>query len=181
MQSRRIWVLCAAVFMTAWMPAGANEPGANHIAVVVSRRWDTPSEISLTMLRRVYFGTVTRWAGTQVERYELAPRSRARGAFAGVVFRRTERELEDYWLEQALTGGAIPPREVSGVREMIEAVADRSGVIGYLPLGELLPADRSRLRVLAVGLPSGSTSPGDPQYPIQIDQALPDEVGMARE
>jgi hypothetical protein len=139
------------------------------IAIVVSAAWQTPAEIEFTTLRRLYRGRISRWAGRSVERYELGIGSSVRSAFASVVMGQSERELEDYWLEQALTGGAIPPRELDGVDEMRRTIASRAGSIGYLPLAALEPEDRDRLRILAVRFEGTAYRPVEPRYPIQME------------
>jgi ABC-type phosphate transport system substrate-binding protein len=161
--------LCGlALFVGMVVSAAEVELERQPIAIVVSASWKTPSEIQFTTLRRVYRGRVTRWAGREVERYELAPGSAARSAFAAIVMGQSERELEDYWLEQALTGGAIPPREVDGIAEMRRTIADRAGSIGYLPLAALEPKDAHQLRILGVQLDGTVYRPDDPRYPIQM-------------
>jgi hypothetical protein len=157
----------AIVVVTA-VALAEGRPEAQPIAIVVSVEWATPVEIELTTLRRLYRGRITRWAGRDVERYDLGLGSPARTAFSSVVMGQSERELEDYWLEQALTGGAVPPREVDGVEEMRRAIASRAGTIGYLPLAALKAGDGDRLRVLAVRLEGALYRPGDARYPIQM-------------
>ncbi len=161
--------LCGLVIAVATAVAAADtQQGRQPVAIVVSAAWDTPAEIDFTTLRRLYRGRITRWAGRSVDRYDLALGSSTRSAFAAAVMGQSERELEDYWLEQALTGGAIPPREVDGVQEMRRTIASRAGTIGYLPFSALEPDDSTRLRVLAVRLEGALYRPGDAQYPIHV-------------
>jgi len=141
------------------------------IAIVVSAEWETPPEIQLATLRRLYMGRITRWAGQPVERYDLASGTRPRVTFTSQVMGLTERELEDYWLEQALSGGAIPPREVDGMVEMRRVIASRAGRIGYLPLAALESGDAARLRVLAVSVGGRTRHPREADYPIDMDRA----------
>jgi hypothetical protein len=171
MLARRLCVLGVLFAATVCLADGESESGP--VAVVVSAAWETPDEIPLTTLRRLYMGRLTRWAGRRIERYELAPGSPARASFASAVMGLSERELEDYWLEQALTGGAIPPREVEGVAEMELVIADRVGSIGYVPLAALASDGAHRLRVLAVRHEGRTHRPGDPDYPIR--PSSPDE------
>ena len=166
------------VLLVAAVAVARAEPERQPIAVIVSATWDTPDEIQLTTLSRLYMGRVTRWAGRRIERYELAPGSVARSAFASRVMGRSERELEDYWLEQALTGGAIPPREVDAVAEMRRIIANRAGSIGYLPLAALQPEDSGRLRILAVRVDGAAFRPDDARYPIQMT-ILPNDAPPA--
>jgi len=166
----RRWHLCAfasVALIGAWMHARA-DTRSDHIAVVVSARWKTPEEIPLSLLRRVYLGRVTQWAGRSIERYELPTGDQSRVAFSSVVFGRSERELEDYWLEQALTGGAIPPREASGIEAMKDAIAGKSGTIGYIPLADLSSTDRAELRILGLRLRNETLLPGEERYPIRL-------------
>jgi ABC-type phosphate transport system substrate-binding protein len=174
MRRRGRWVLLA-LLLTALSLARA-EPPQQPIAIVVSAAWETPREIDLAALRHLYRGRLTRWAGRSVERYELALGSAARAAFIARVMGLSERELEDYWLEQALSGGAIPPRELASAAEMRRAIAERAGAIGYLPFAAVQPQDGVQLRVLAVRVDGAAYRPGDPRYPIQMPSEAAQEA-----
>ena len=163
--------VCVLAMLAMTQSTAYAESVPTPIAIVVSASWPTPDEIGLVTLRRVYLGRITTWAGQRVERFELAPGSAARTAFGRVVVEKSEREMEQYWLEQALTGGAIPPREVEGIGEMTLAISSRSGAIGYLPLVALTGDVRRKLRVLALSTERGIYFPGEPGYPILVESS----------
>jgi ABC-type phosphate transport system substrate-binding protein len=159
----RGWLLWACLCPAA----GRAECVEEAIALIASAQSGL-REISLPTLRRVYLGTITRLAGAPIDRFHLRSGSPAREAFSLAVIGRSELELEDFWLEQALTGGRVPPREFADLRQMIEGVARRPGGIGYLPLGALDEAARGRVRVLRLLDGPISWTPADPGYPVRV-------------
>lgn len=156
-----IWLLSAILSL----PFGAR--GEGEIAVIASRQWTDAQEISLSTLRRIYLGTVTRVSGRRVERFDLRAGSATREAFSAIVLGMTGIALENYWVEQALRGGPLPPREVSDLSELIRLVSAARGRLGYAPYAELLEADRSGIRIIAIRSSGGSWLPDAPRYPIR--------------
>jgi hypothetical protein len=149
--------------------ARADEPVA-----VIAHAASGMSEISLTALRRVYLGVITELGGKRVHRYHLRSGSPAREAFSITALGRPELELHEYWIEQALTGGRIPPRELPDPARLIEELTRRKGALGYVPLGALEALDsdaRRRLRVLRLLDGTSSWSVSDPDYPLRISEA----------
>ena len=146
--------------------------------MVVSTQWSTPDEVSMTTLRRLYLGRLNRWAGMRVERYHLPLGSAERLAFGGAVLDRTERELEDYWLEQALTGGSIPPKELESRGRMLEVIRERPGAMGYVPVSALSGEAGRGIRVLSLLTADGALRPDQRRYPIQVARnAIRDDRG----
>jgi hypothetical protein len=90
--------------------------------------------------------------------------SAGRSAWRG----QSELALEQYWIEQALLGGNLPPRELPDTPEMIEAVARAEAAIGYVPLGRLGPDSSLRVRTLRLIRGSESWLPTEPGYPVRV-------------
>jgi hypothetical protein len=70
-------------------------------------------------------------------------------------------------LEQALSGGVLPPREVADEAAMIERVGKRRGAIGYVSWEALRAASSDRVRVISPEADGQPTRPGDPGYPLR--------------
>jgi hypothetical protein len=75
--------------------------------------------------------------------------------------------LEDYWLEQALTGGPPPPREFSSAREIVDQVARRPNAIDFVDYGELIALDHSAVRIVRITDGDRSWHPEDAGYPVR--------------
>ncbi|MGH0032472.1 MAG: hypothetical protein ACQGVC_21990 [Myxococcota bacterium] len=150
----------------AWLAAlPALAAGAEPLAIVVSSRWQGADAIELRDLREVYLGRRTRLFGASVRRIDLAPGSAARAGFSRSVLGRSEQDLERYWIEQALSGGALPPREVATPPDAVAAAEARVGTIAYLPASSLARLDADGVRILPILVDGVATRPGAPGYP----------------
>jgi hypothetical protein len=138
------------------------------------------TEITELALRRIYLGKLTRLDGVRVEPWHLPPGTPARRAFSLAILGQSEEALDRYWLEQALTGGRLPPREVASVEELIAIVSRRAGALGYAPLGAVSGA--RALRILRVVRGGRALAPTDADYPIrvQVPPAPSGGEGVAR-
>jgi hypothetical protein len=140
------------------------------VAVVVSSRWPQMYAVSLSVLRRLYLGKLTRLGEVAVVCVDFPSGSAEREAFSRAVLGKSERQMHDYWIEQALTGGKLPPRELRSAGAVIEAVRGNVGTIGYIrwPFADsALPSD---VRVLKIEDASGARLPGEPGYAIRLDE-----------
>jgi len=141
-------------------------PAPEAIAVIVSGKWIGMEVVSLATLRRLYLGRIGTLAGRRVERFHLRSGSRLREGFSQSVMGKPEAALAEYWLEQALTGGPVPPRELASPEAVIEQVREHPGSIGYVGQRTLGAADPPCLRVVRIGRGSQATRPGESGYPI---------------
>ncbi len=157
------WVLLLAL---ALQPLSASAEEA--IALIASARSSKPAEISMPTLRRLYLGQTSRVARTRAEPLHLRSGGVTRQAFCLAVFGKSERAMEDYWIEQALTGGNIPPREFDSPATVIRAIAEREGRLGYVPVGALDSEALAKVPVLRVLHKGHARSPEDPAYPIRL-------------
>jgi hypothetical protein len=137
------------------------------IAIIASERWEQVSELSLSVLRRVYLGRITRLYGERVDRLHLPSGSEVREGFSLSVFGKSDAELEDYWLEQALTGGHPPPREFASAKEVVEQVAGRLHTIGYVDYRELMALGSTSVRIVRILKGNHRWHPEEPGYPIR--------------
>lgn len=150
--------------------AGANEP----IAVFTSSEWEGDTTLDIASLRKIYLGKRTRIFGTQVRAIHMPLQSPEREVFRKSVLKKSQSSLNKYWLEQALSGGYLPPREFSSLEEIIRAVLQKKGSLGYANHGELLRLKESKIRILRIRTSRGEFLPGDPGYPLQMENLAPD-------
>jgi hypothetical protein len=162
-------------------PVAASADAAERpIVVIVGAAWSEVESVSLAELRDLWLGRRTHLAGERVECLDLPSGSRLRRAFGRAVLGRSERALEEYWIRQALTGGHVPPREVGSAAEVVRAVAERRGSIGYVDAEDLRASPDSGVRVLPLVVDGRALSPTSPDYPIRwLGEAEP--TSSARE
>ena len=137
------------------------------VAVIANALDSDRVEIPLRALRQIYLGKLTRLDGVRLEPLHLQSGTPPRHAFSIAVLGKPEEALQDYWIEQALTGGRVPPREVPSVEALVRAVARRPGALGYAPL-QALRSTPDNVRILRVVTEGRSLAPSDPGYPIRL-------------
>lgn len=138
------------------------------IAVVVHPSFDAASALTLAILRQLYLGERTRIGDTPVRCYDLAPGNPVRDVFGRRVLPAHGKALLDYWLEQALTGGRLPPREVQGEAELLARVSRDPGALGYARLAALRAAPDSPVKLMPLLVDGRVLVPGDEGYPLAM-------------
>lgn len=161
-------LLCLLFVFCVAATAQADEP----IAVIVRAGWQQADAIALTDLQKLYLGKRISVFGQRVECLHLAPGSPVREGFVRSVLARSESSLELYWLQQALTGGRIPPREFSSVQEVLERVRTRPYQLGYVPLAEVMKPHVQGVQVLHVLQRGVNLGPTQPEYPIRYSTSI---------
>jgi hypothetical protein len=137
--------------------------------VIANAQLEALDEATLPMLRQLFMGRRTSLGGQRIRCFEPAPGTPLRRAFARIVLERSEREMERYWLEQALSGGPPPPREISSERELVERVASRRGALAYLGWEAFSRLPQGGVKVLRVQRDERSLAPLDPGYPLRFE------------
>jgi hypothetical protein len=149
--------LCAA--------QAAHADGA--IVVIANADLAELEELSLPLLRQLYLGRRTRVEGRRIHWFELPPGSPLHRSFVRLALERSERELERYWLEQALSGGPLPPREIGSAGELVRRVATRAGALSYLEWETLQGLPRTGVKVVPLRVGDRRLLPDDPAYPLR--------------
>jgi hypothetical protein len=144
------------------------------IVVIANAQLAEIEELSLPLLRQLYLGRRTRVEGRRVHWFELPPGSHAHRAFAHLALERSERELERYWLEQALSGGPLPPREVESAEELMRRVATRQGALSYLEWETFRSLPRTGVKVVPLRVGERRLLPDDAAYPLRSREPPPD-------
>lgn len=125
-------------------------------------------EATLPVLRQLFLGRRTSVEGQRIHCFEPAPGTALRRAFARIVLERGERDLERYWLEQALSGGPPPPREIAGDADLVQKVAQRRGALGYLAWQAFARLPRDGVKVVRLRDGDRLLGPEDAGYPLRF-------------
>jgi hypothetical protein len=141
---------------------------ADAIVVIANAELAELDEASLPLLRQLFLGRRTSVAGSRIHCFEPAPGTTLRRAFARLVLARSEREVERYWLEQALAGGPPPPREIASDAELVRRVALRRGAVGYLMWQAFTRLPHDGVRVVRLRDGERLLGPEDPAYPLRV-------------
>lgn len=170
LRAARRFAACLALGLAllAARAAVADEP----IAIIVNADWKDVTAIEMADLQKLYLGKRISVLGKRVECLHLASGSSVREGFLRSVLERSNASLELYWLQQALTGGRIPPREFSSAQEILERVRTRPYQIAYLPLAEVA-AQPAGVRILNVLQQGESWHPRQAGYPIRYALPMP--------
>jgi ABC-type phosphate transport system substrate-binding protein len=142
--TRRNWFLLMFGVLLARPGVADVKDRAFVVIVHPSNQFDslTRSKLSLLFLRKV-----SRWPwGAEVEPVDLAHSLPMRIEFMQYVLKTTERDLDQYWIDQTATRGVSRPVQVTSAAAAKAIVAARPGAIAYIPAAEL---DRS-VKVLRV-------------------------------
>jgi hypothetical protein len=158
--------------LVAWLAAAQAVHADDAIVVIANAELAEIEELSLPLLRQLYLGRRTAVEGRRIHWFELPPGSPTHRAFALLALERSERELERYWLEQALAGGPLPPREIGSAGELVRRVATRQGALAYLGWETLRGLPRTGVKVIPLRVGERRLLPDDPGYPLR-GPALP--------
>jgi len=153
-----VWSFAAA----AASPVAAGTP----IALVVSDRWSVEG-ITPADLREAFLGGLVTLGTRRVVPVDQSATSPVYDGFRHAVLGRSRRSLEDFWLEQALSGAARPPRQFSTVEAAIAYVARTPGAITYLRAADV--ARFPGVRVLSLLLDGGPADPSDEGYRLSYE------------
>ena len=148
---RRITVIqtvAAAVLVLLCTGVGAGQEPA---FVVIVNRANPVRTMSLVELRRLFLKQTRMWPHADaVVPLDWDATSPVRAAFSRLVLARTVREMGDYWVQQGVTQGLVPPSTQRSARAVLRFVASVPGAIAYLPPGDV---DDSVVVVKVTGLP----------------------------
>jgi ABC-type phosphate transport system substrate-binding protein len=116
-------------------PAGAQEPFKVIVNAKVNGR-----AIPKGTLAQIYLGQVERWSdGHPIAPVDLSTTSGVRATFSQAVLGMSIFNVRGYWM-RTMAIGRRPPMSRSNDEEVIAFVAARSGAIGYVSDGAVLPA-----------------------------------------
>ena len=137
-----------AVLMLLWTGVhAAQEPSF----VVIVNKANPVKTLTLVELRRIFLKQTRMWPHAEsMVPVDWDATSPIREAFSRRVSNRTVREMGDYWVQQGVTQGLVPPSTQKSSRAVLRFVASVPGAISYVPSGEV---DDSVAVVKVIGLP----------------------------
>jgi hypothetical protein len=148
--------------------AGRAEPPLEPIVLIVSAEWPGPDAIDLPTLRRVYLDRQGQVGGARARALHMPSGSPIRESFSHTVLRRSGARLERYWIEQALLGEGLPPRELASADAVLRRVRAAPDTIGYVAGGDLERLRPEGVRILAIASDGRALLPGDEAYPLHF-------------
>jgi hypothetical protein len=164
-----------ALLALAALEARADTERWEPIVLIVAAAWSGADAIDLPSLRRIYLDRQTNVGGERVRALHRTSGSPIRAGFSRSALGHSEAHLERYWIEQALLGGGLPPREVASADSLLRHVRAQPGTIGYLARSELAGLDLAGVRVLGLQTEDGVLRAGDPEYPLRFRAPAPPE------
>ncbi len=136
-----MWLLAVAA-----APGVAAADGARPIAVVVHPE-SSVKELSAGELRSIFLGQKKQWSsGEPIVPLYLVPTSEVAAAFSQKALGKSLEDLEKYWIDERIRGGAKKPRTVPTPATARKLVGSLPNAIAYIPLADV---DGS-VRVIAV-------------------------------
>jgi hypothetical protein len=137
--------------------ANAQAGGAVTAAVIISRN-SSQTDISLSLLTRVFGGDPTEFGGHRLIPFNYATDNPVRRVLDLVLLGLESDAVSRYWIDRRIRGKGLAPRTVPSAQVMKIVVAQVPGAIGYIP------ADQVDTSVLVLTI--DSKSPGDRGYPL---------------
>jgi ABC-type phosphate transport system substrate-binding protein len=151
-----LWACAVASHMSR---AYAQSGTKSDIAVVVNKE-NPVSNLSLSDLRKIYFGERQYWrGGLLIQLLIRAPGARERDVVLQQVFQMSELQYKQYWVAKLMrTEAKSAPTEVFSSGMLKEGVAAIPGAISFIDIGEVRPP----LKVLRIE----GRLPGENGYPL---------------
>lgn len=141
-------MVAAAVVVLLCTGVGA-VPGPPFVVIV--NQANPVKAMPIAELRRLFLKQTRMWPnGEPVVPVDWDATSPTREVFSRLVLARSVREMGDYWVQQGVTQGLVPPSTQRSARAVLRFVASVPGAIAYLPAGDV---DGSVRVVKVTGLP----------------------------
>jgi ABC-type phosphate transport system substrate-binding protein len=107
--------------------------------VVIVNEANPTTELAREDLARIFLKRQVRWShGTPITAMDQPEGADVRKAFSVAVHDRSATAIRAFWQQQIFSGRDIPPVEKPGDAEVMRAVADNVGGVGYVLTGTRL-------------------------------------------
>ena len=124
-----------AVIMLSWTSVRAMQELA---FVVIVNKANPIKTMTVVELRRIFMKQTRMWPHAEsVVPVDWDATSPMRDAFSRQVMARSVREMGDYWVQQGVTQGLVPPSTQRSSRAILRFVSSVPGAIAYVPAGEI--------------------------------------------
>ncbi len=102
------------------------------IEIIVNDSVDL-SEISHQQLKSIYLGQQTHWpSGKLIKLYKLSSTHKAHKSFVKKTLGLYPYQFNRRWQKLVFSGFALKPSEVTNEQELLDAIANTAGAIGYI-------------------------------------------------
>lgn len=125
-----LFILSAFIFVESAVTADARE-----VAVIAGKSFPVDS-VTLDTLQAIYNGEKQIIAGVRLKPIDQRDNQQIKSLFLDRVLDLTRIGYATYWNNRLFREGGIPPALKNNPQEVIEAVEDTSGAIGYVWLEE---------------------------------------------
>ena len=124
-----------AVVMLSWTSVRGEQ--APSFVVIVNKA-NPLKTMTVAELRRIFMKQTRMWPHAEsVVPVDWDATSPIREAFSRQVMARSVREMGDYWVQQGVTQGLVPPSTQRSARAILRFVSSVPGAIAYAPPGEV--------------------------------------------
>jgi len=104
---------------------------AEEYAVIVNP--GNEAKLSKDLVMSYYMGDIKAWTGgLPVRLLDLPSDSPVRSAFDKNVLGKSQQQMKDLWMKNAMAGKADPPKEMESVADVKKAVASSRYAMGYI-------------------------------------------------
>jgi ABC-type phosphate transport system substrate-binding protein len=109
---------------------------AREIAVVVNEKAPV-SAITASELKDIYLGEKTFWDSVKIKPIDQEGGSSIRAGFLTGVLKTTAESYDSYWTKKLFQDGGVSPSKKKSSGEVLDAVAQDVGTIGYVYKDEI--------------------------------------------
>ena len=123
--------LIAGLLTLMWSGTVSTE-GAPFVIIV--NKANPVKTLHLTELRRIFLKQSRMWPHAEpMVPVDWDSTAEVRQAFSKQVLNRSVREMAEYWVQQSMTQGIVPPSTQRSARAVLRFVASVPGAISYVP------------------------------------------------
>jgi len=101
--------------------------------VVVAAKSSSLSSLSMAEAQQVFSGQLRSLNGASVQTVDLPSGNDMRNLFYQKLLGRSPDQMRSHWARLIFTGKARPPRETSGIAEVLSVVGASDNILGYVP------------------------------------------------
>jgi ABC-type phosphate transport system substrate-binding protein len=124
------------LFFVMTIMGGILEVQAREIAIVVNEKAPV-STISPSEIKDIYLGEKTFWESVKIKPIDQEGSSPIRAGFLSGVLKTTADSYDSYWTKKLFQDGGVSPSKKKSSGEVLEAVAQDVGTIGYVYKDEI--------------------------------------------
>lgn len=142
-----IW-LVAAGLLTLVALSSYGQSGSVQAFVVIVKADNPATTVDSDRLSKMFLKKIKRWdEGATVLAFDQLESTEVREAFTRSVHGKSISAIKSYWQRMIFSGRDVPPEELDSDAEVMSAVAEADGGIGYVSPSAELTSSVKALRV----------------------------------